>query len=281
MRKKLFILLQYITPHHLLTWFVGKLANSEVHWIKNTFIRFIIKNYPIDLSEASDANINNYKNFNQFFTRHLKQGSRSIDKNPSVIVSPADGNIAAIGDIHHTSLLQAKQTYYSLQTLLGDDHELTKTFEDGHFICIYLAPHNYHRVHMPYTGTLEKSIFVPGKLFSVNKITTNLIPALYCRNERLISIFNTDIGKMAVILVGAMIVGSIKTVWSHEPMRSRVLTTHHTPNPLLEKGAEMGLFEMGSTVIVLFEKNKMLWDATLGADCCIQVGSKMGLTAHS
>lgn len=258
--NKLFILLQYITPQHLLTYIIGKFANSKNKVIKNLFINTILKNYPINLSEALDENLDHYDTFNDFFIRRLKPHCRPISSDPNAIVSPADGKIAELGRINKNLLLQAKNMYFNLETLLGGDEQLTHTFCDGHFITIYLAPHNYHRVHMPITGTLEKNIYIPGKLFSVNKITTDIIPQLYTRNERLVTIFNTDIGKVAVILVGAMIVGCIKTA----------------NKTTIEKGEEMGYFEMGSTVILLFEKNKIMWNNSLHTESDVFVGKNIG-----
>jgi phosphatidylserine decarboxylase len=275
-RNSLFILLQYITPQSLLTYLVGKLANSKNRWVKNTFIRFILKRYPINLDEALDSNIDHYATFNDFFIRQLKPGCRPIPMAPNIITSPADGTIAALGKMNNNLLLQAKQFYFTLESLLGGDTLLANTFCNGNFMTIYLAPHNYHRVHMPITGTLEKSIFIPGKLFSVNKITTDFIPQLYSRNERLVTIFNTEIGKVAVILVGAMIVGSIKTVWSEGCSRRREITQQQHDPLTLEKGAEMGYFEMGSTVILLFEPNKVTWNPALQPSSNVQLGNEIG-----
>lgn len=280
MLKQLPCLWQYILPKYWLTRLIGYLANSRVRWIKNSFIRFICGAYPIDMSEAAIANPYNFPTFNAFFTRALKPGIRPINEAADAIVSPADGSIAQIGTIHHEQLLQAKDMYFDLSTLLGGQTALAAEFQNGTFATIYLAPHNYHRVHMPLAGTLRQSIYIPGSLFSVNRMTSRLIPNLYARNERLVLIFDTNAGPMAVILVGALIVGSIQTVWMREPIRSNRIEISTPEQPIrLEKGAEVGHFQMGSTVILLMPAGKCEWSPQAAPDAPTLVGAKIGTLA--
>src|SRR3990167_10572291 len=240
MLKQILCYCQYILPQHLLSTLVGKLANSRKPWIKNYFIDYFCRKYAVDLSEASIENAHDYPTFNSFFTRPLKPGARPIDETMNGIVSPADGCVAQLGKINGQQLLQAKNMYFNLSTLFGGRAEAGE-FANGNFATIYLAPHNYHRVHMPVTGTLRKSIYIPGNLFSVNRMTSELIPNLYARNERLVMIFDTTSGPAAVILVGALICGSMQTVWMKEPLRSaRIEVITPTSELHLTKGAELG-----------------------------------------
>ncbi|MES2204347.1 MAG: archaetidylserine decarboxylase [Pseudomonadota bacterium] len=213
------------------------------------------------MSEAVEENPYAYATFNDFFIRRLKFSARVIDED---IVSPADGTISQLGYLENDSLLQAKGKTYSVLQLLASDEKLVITFTNGAHALIYLAPHNYHRVHMPMTGRLLQMIYVPGTLYSVSPTTAQHIDGLFAKNERVIAIFETAVGKMAVILVGAMIVGSITTVWAGQitpPRKAREITTYNyeTENIQLEKGQELGYFSLGSTVIVLFEKDKINW----------------------
>lgn len=222
-----------------------------------------------------------YATYNDFFTRKLKPASRPIDLTKIAIVSPADGCIAQIGTIRDNQILQAKGHNYTVQSLLGDLPELATPFINGNFVTIYLAPKDYHRVHMPLSGKLQQMIYVPGKLFSVNNHAAENIPSVFARNERVIAIFDTELGKMAVILVGAMIVGSIETSWAGTitPPHSKTIKTWNYENmaPLtLNKGEEMGLFKLGSTVIVLFSPDMATWDPNIISGLNIKIGSKIG-----
>ena len=271
---------QYLLPQHLLTSLMGCVAESQHPWFKNRLIHRFIKTYKVDMSEAAIENPEAYPTFNNFFIRQLKPGLRPIVQEVQAIASPADGTIAQIGQIHKNQLLQAKNFYFDLDTLLGGDSELTSTFYNGSFATLYLAPHNYHRVHMPLSGRLEKTIYVPGKLFSVNRITSSIIPQLYARNERLIALFATPAGPMAVILVGAIIVGSIQTVWMQQPMRTKRIITEIFSNKSdkieLNKGDELGHFQLGSTVILLFAQNKITWAPALTSTATIKFGQFLG-----
>lgn len=282
MLTKMAVYIQYLLPQRLLSIFMGCLAESRLPWLKNFFIFSYIKYYKIDMTQALIENPRDYPTFNHFFIRQLKPHLRPIAPEPQAIASPTDGTITQIGYLHQNKLLQAKNKTFDLKTLLGNDVTLAEDFYDGAFATFYLAPHNYHRVHMPVSGTLDKTIYVPGKLFSVNQMTSLTIPNLYGRNERLISVFHTPAGTMAVILVGAMIVGSIQMVWMQQPIRGDKIMTETTQRKIvLDKGAELGHFQLGSTVIVLFEKNKIRWLPSVGSNSNIKMGSIVGERASA
>jgi phosphatidylserine decarboxylase len=274
----LFILLQHLLPQHLLSRLVGRLARSESPAIKTLFINTFMKRFDIDLSEAQVQNPEEFPSFNAFFTRALKDGARPIADSP--VVSPADGAISQIGHIRGSDLLQAKGQYFSLHDLLGGDATLTSEFINGDFATIYLSPRDYHRVHMPATGTLRKTIYVPGKLFSVNQTTSENVPGLFARNERLVCIFDTELGPMAVILVGAMIVAAIETVFAGQvtPLSPHIHQQEYGQRePLvLEKGAELGRFSLGSTAIVLFGEKQCHWLKSLEAGSPVRMGATLG-----
>lgn len=277
----LFIIVQYIVPQHLLSRLVGKIADCEWPWLKNTFITKFIDKYQVDMSEAADPEPYNYKNFNAFFTRELKAGARPICESASAIACPADGAISQLGDIKNGRIFQAKGQDYNLMELVGGDVELAEQFADGKFATVYLSPKDYHRVHMPMTGTLNRMIYVPGDLFSVNNSTAENVPRLFARNERAVCIFDTDVGPMAVILVGAMIVAGIETVWAGQvaPIK-RQIQTHlyqQQQEPFqLNKGDELGRFKLGSTAIVLFPKGVMNWDESFAAGSATKMGEQLG-----
>jgi len=281
-RDKLLTLPQYFVPHHLFSRLVGWLAESHAPFIKNTFIDFFARRYQVNMSEAVEENPLAYENFNAFFTRALKPGARPIDADPTSIVCPADGAISQLGPIQGDIVFQAKGHYYSLCELLGGNKERAQAFEGGQFATVYLAPKDYHRVHMPFTGTLREMIFVPGDLFSVNTRTAENVPRLFARNERVVAIFDTEIGPMAVVLVGAMIVASIETVWAGvvAPMKPGVMRTDYRSTPrepiVLEKGAEIGRFRLGSTAIVVFGPGVAAWDETFREGSPTRMGERLG-----
>lgn len=276
MRRHLFAYCQYVTPQRCLTAFAGWLANCRIKSVKNFLIKRFIKTYQIDMAEAKEQDINAYPTFNDFFIRELKPGTRPITPGEQDIASPADGTIAEMGLIKHDQLFQAKDFYYTLDTLLGSP-ENARDFYDGSFTTVYLAPYNYHRFHMPITGKLTKTTYVPGKLFSVNRTTSEFIPNLYARNERLIAFFDTEAGPMAIVMVGAMIVGSICIKGMDRPIRCNKVTLTDYPNqPILQKGEELGYFELGSTVIVIFGQDKAQWAPSLLPGDSIQVGQFLG-----
>jgi phosphatidylserine decarboxylase len=278
--EKAFAALQYVLPHHLLSRLVGYLARSRTPWIKSTFIQVFMKRFDINLSEAEIEQPERFDNFNAFFTRALKDGARPIAAEADAIASPADGAVSQLGPIRGADVLQAKGHYFSLYELLGGDGELTSTFSNGSFCTIYLSPSDYHRVHMPYTGTLREMIYVPGRLFSVNQATTRNVPDLFARNERAVCIFDTDAGPMAVILVGAMIVAGIETVFSGQvtPTPRQVQRQRYDRNApvTLQKGDELGRFLLGSTVIMLFPENSAGFSSALSEDSPVRMGENLG-----
>jgi phosphatidylserine decarboxylase len=280
MNEKNFARLQQMIPQHALSRLVGKIASSQSKLIKNTFIRWFVKRYQVDMSLALEQDPLAYASFNDFFTRALKPDARPIAADSRAIVCPADGAISQLGQIRDGRIFQAKGQDYTALELLGGDEALAAEFDEGNFATVYLSPRDYHRVHMPYTGKLRSMISVPGELYSVNTATANQVPRLFARNERAVAIFDTDIGPMAVVLVGAMIVAGIETVWDGQiaPFASREIETSLYPyqNLTLEKGAEMGRFKLGSTAIILFAKNKMTWGEDYQAGTPTKMGEVMG-----
>jgi len=277
--SKLFALFQYLLPQHLLSRFVGVFAERK--FAKNILIRLFIQKYRVDMSEAACDVADEYPNFNAFFTRKLKASARPINSSPNIIVSPADGRLVASGRIKDSQLIQAKSRHFCTQDLLGGDNTLARTFDNGDFITVYLSPRDYHRVHMPLNGRLLRTIHIPGRLFSVGNATSLHIPNLFARNERLVCVFETKAGLCCLILVGAMIVSSIETVWSSEPSRntSKINEVDYTLDKMpvtLEKGAEAGRFKLGSTVIVLFEASSVILDSDIIANQPIKMGESLG-----
>ncbi|MCW3171893.1 archaetidylserine decarboxylase [Shewanella subflava] len=256
------IALQYIMPKHFLSRLVGKFAAAEAGALTTAFIKWFIKQYKIDMSEAAISEPEAYKTFNAFFTRELKQGLRPINQQANVMAHPVDGAVSQCGPIEAGNIFQAKGHSYTSQALLGGDKADAERFEGGDFATIYLAPKDYHRIHMPIKGTLSKMTYVPGDLFSVNPLTAKNVPGLFARNERVVAIFETEIGPLAMVLVGATIVASIETVWAGTvtpPGGKQVFSWNYpTTGPealTLEKGAEMGRFKLGSTVVMLFAQD--------------------------
>lgn len=260
MIEKISCKLQYFLPHHPLSRLVANFAESKIPLIKNNLINLFIKTYDIDLTDAESSNLDDYACFNDFFTRALKKGARPIADDSKAIVSPADGFVIQSGNIVEGKLLQAKSTEFRLADLLGNDSSIAD-FTHGTFLTVYLSPRDYHRVHMPIAGTLIKTIYIPGKLFSVNYQSVNEVANLFCRNERLICLFATSIGTVAVILIGAMLVAGIETVWGDRetPCSDKILTVknYEDQNITLQKGEELGRFRFGSTAMVLFPQGKV------------------------
>lgn len=273
-------LLQYILPHHGLSKLMSFFTHCENKTWKNLMINSIIKFYKVNMNEACEQDINAYTSFNHFFTRELKKHVRVITHIDHSIASPADGVISQAGMINSGDIFQAKGKYFTVTELLGGDSQCAKPFYDGVFSTIYLSPKDYHRLHMPLTGTLKKMFHVPGRLFSVNTATTDTVPGLFARNERVVCIFETEVGEMALILVGAIFVSSIETVWQGvvtPPTISKVRCWDYSNDaPLLKKGAEMGRFNMGSTIIVLFGKNKVCWHNSIIAGKDVAMGELIG-----
>ena len=281
MKTTLFILFQQIVPQHLLSRLVGLLAESTQPWLKNWLIKRFIAHFNVDMSEAKEPLPQAYANFNAFFTRELKENARKITLDENLVISPADGAISEIGKVEFGRILQAKGRGYSLTALLGGDDERARPFIDGRFATIYLSPRDYHRVHMPAGAVLKESIYVPGDLYSVNQTTADNVDSLFARNERLISIFETEQGPMAMILVGAMIVAGIETVWSGQvapPPKTprKIFSTQADTAIRLEQGAEMGRFKLGSTVILLFPDQAVEWIDSLRAGTAVRLGEVIG-----
>ncbi len=283
-KNQLFAFAQHITPQKSLSRFIGRIAECETDFIKDTFIKHFVNKYKVDMSQAIESDPFAYRNFNDFFTRAIKPELRPITDAENSIACPADGAVSQIGDIEYGTIMQAKGHSYSLTSLLGGDTELSNLFLGGKFATVYLSPKDYHRVHMPLDGKLTKMIHVPGKLFSVNKVTAEEIPSVFARNERTICLFETEAGPMAVILVGAMIVASIETTWAGQvtPMSKDVATWDY--NQLsqinLKKGEEMGRFKLGSTAIVLFGKDAVEWEESLSAETPTTMGMQFGTTRN-
>nr|WP_239480267.1 archaetidylserine decarboxylase [Parashewanella hymeniacidonis] len=248
-------------PKHLVSRLVGKLAAAQLGKVTTFFISWFIKQYKIDMSEARQSDPKAYKSFNQFFTRPLKAGIRPLCEDENMLAHPVDGAVSQLGPIEAGEIFQAKGHSYSTLALLGDQPKDAERFEDGDFATIYLAPKDYHRLHMPIKGTLSKMTYVPGDLFSVNPLTAENVPGLFARNERVVAIFETEVGPIAMVLVGATIVASIETVWAGTvtpPAGKQVFTWEYPTEGedaiTLEKGAEMGRFKLGSTIVMCFEK---------------------------
>jgi phosphatidylserine decarboxylase len=276
-----FAALQYILPKRALSRVIYSVARSKSRLVRNTFLRIFLGGYRLNMTEAVQPDPFAYRSFNDFFTRALHPGVRPIAPESDVVVSPVDGTVSQCGAIEGDLLLQAKGHRYSLQDLLAGDAEAAATYRGGSFACIYLAPYNYHRIHMPYAGTARDNVYVPGELFSVNAATARAVPRVFARNERLICDFTTPLGRMAVILVGALFVGSIETVHCGEvnPPPRRRKTPLRIATGLgrdFAKGEELGRFNMGSTVVLLFERNRIAWDSTLVAESTVQLGRPIG-----
>lgn len=281
MRDSLFIWMQFLLPHHLLSRAVAKLAQCRIGWVKNTFIGWFARRYQVDMSQAAEPDLQAYACFNDFFTRALKPEARPLASGSNTIVSPADGQVSQAGPVEDGRLLQAKGRFYSVQTLLGGSASLAEEFQGGNFATIYLSPRDYHRVHMPLGARLRETIYVPGQLFSVNRLTSERVPNLFARNERLVCVFDTDQGPMALVLVGAMIVAGIDTVWAGQaaPASHGLLSTSygdHTPPVELAAGAEMGRFRLGSTVIALFGPGMSQLSDKLSAGQSVYMGEPIG-----
>lgn len=277
--ERAFIGLQYLLPQHALSWLVGRIAASRIGLVRAGLIRAFLAHYPVDMAEAAETDPTRYLSFNDFFTRRLRAGARSHDADPRAALCPADGVVSQAGRIAGDTLLQAKGIDYSATALLGGDAALAAEFAGGAFATIYLAPHNYHRVHMPLAGTLRRASFIPGDLFSVNAATAASVPGLFSRNERVACVFHTDLGPMAVVLVGALFVGSMSLAWAgtiRAPGGRRAFALPvHDPIIALDRGAELGGFNMGSTVVVLFGPGGPDIEHGIAAGRAVRVGERL------
>jgi len=279
-RDFLFALPQYVLPHHLLSAAMERLTRSRARWLKDPLIRWFARRYRIDWEEARFRSPGAYPDFNQFFTRELRPGARPVDGAPESVVSPVDAVVSQAGTADGDWLFQAKGHTFDLARLLGGSAVRAAPFRGGSFATLYLSPRDYHRIHMPVTGTLEEMVCVPGRLFSVNPATTRVVPELFARNERVVAFFETEAGPLALVLVGAVFVGSIETVWHGPvtpPRRREVRRWEYPAGEIqLAKGQEVGRFNMGSTVIVVFGKDRARWLPDLAPGRRVRMGERMG-----
>lgn len=279
---RLLSLILYVLPHHLLSRVVYHLMRVKWTPVKNTLIVVIGGIAGVDWSESKHQELSDFESFNDFFTRELAPGARPQNTDPKGFNSPCDGIISECGRFTGDRLLQAKGQYYSLGSLLANDRSVAE-FRNGFFHTIYLAPHAYHRVHMPRAGRLQRMIHVPGRLFAVADWSVQNVPRLFARNERVISIFETNWGPMALVLVGAFMVGSIETVWAGRvtpPRGRRVMVGNYSHHDVrLEKGDEMGRFNMGSTVILIQPANAVASLADFTREDPVIVGQVLGKLA--
>jgi len=268
---------QYFLPGHLISRFTLWLTRRRAAWLKNALMKWFIKRFNVDMTEAQQEDYHAYDCFNDFFTRSLKPDVRPLATGTATLVCPVDGTVSQVGDIESGTIYQAKRHDYSALTLLGGYADVAQHFQNGKFATLYLSPRDYHRIHMPVSGTLTEMIYVPGRLFSVNPQTTRCIPGLFARNERVVALFDTACGPMAMVLVGAINVGCIETVWHgvvtppHKQPVHRWIYKGHT-DIHLEKGAEMGRFNMGSTVVCLFANQKLQFDDAFQSFASIRMG---------
>ena len=279
MSDRLAVLPQYLLPKQALTVLAGKLASAEAGSLTTSVIRWFVGRYNVNMAEAANPDIASYKSFNEFFTRPLKDGARPFAETD--FLCPVDGAISQFGAIERDQIFQAKGHSYSTTALVGGDRELAAQFENGSFATLYLSPRDYHRIHMPCAGKLTRMIYVPGALFSVNPTTARGVPGLFARNERVVCVFESDFGPFVLTLVGATIVGSMATVWHGQvnPPRPGVIREWRydaTSAVNLEKGAEMGRFLLGSTVVMLFPKDSLAFNPEWSPARPIRMGEAMG-----
>jgi len=285
MMEKLFVLSQYVIPQLSLSRLAGRLADSTgTPALRSRFIRWFINRYGVNMSEAENSDPDSYSSFNDFFTRALKPGLRTIEGNESTLVSPVDGCVSQLGNISGGRIFQAKGQSFSLLELLGGDQQRADIFAEGEFATIYLAPGDYHRIHMPMAGQLREMVHIPGRLFSVNPATAANVPNLFARNERVVCLFDTATGPMALVLVGAMIVGSVETPWAGV-VKPRAapgdggVSQQNYNGELARKfarGEEMGRFRLGSTVVMVMPKGRAQWNDAQKPGKKVRLGEAFG-----
>jgi phosphatidylserine decarboxylase len=277
-----FVALQHLLPQHGISRLVLAATRSRAPAFKNALIRLFVRGFKPDMTDAVEREPTAYASFNEFFTRALRAGTRPVDADERAIVSPVDGTVSEAGVLSADRILQAKGHDYTLRALLADNETWERTFLGGTFATIYLAPYNYHRIHMALGGELRQSFYVPGRLFSVNRTTARLVPGLFSRNERVFCGFDSGGMPWAIILVGALNVGSMATVWHGDvtPRKHREVTALPVSDVLapatLMKGDEMARFNMGSTVILLFPPGAADWTAALAAGHVLRMGERIG-----
>jgi len=277
-----FIALQHVLPQHSISRLIHAVARSQTPWFKNLLIRQFIKGFKPDLSDALLTNPLEFESFNAFFTRALRADARPLPEDPLALACPVDGTVSEIGVIKGNQLLQAKGRHYTLDALLAGRRPWVERFADGLFATIYLAPYNYHRIHMPAAGVLREAWYVPGRLFSVNRVTADGVSNLFARNERVVCFFEDGALQHGLALIGALNVGSMETAWHGEvaPRKPRTLARLEIeqggkPHAAL-RGEEMGRFNMGSTVILLFPKNSIEWAEGLVSGQTVRMGQTIG-----
>lgn len=272
-----FIRLQHMAPQHALSKLAGHFADSTTPWVRDTLIRRFIAAYDVDMDEAA-LPAGAYSTFNAFFTRALKPGARPLADADRFVLSPADGAVSQIGPVADGRIVQAKGRDYSVAELLAADEREVHRFDGGRFVTIYLSPKDYHRVHMPAAGTLRHTRYVPGDLFSVNGVTAEGVERLFARNERLACLFDGPLGRYASVMVGAMIVAGVETVWSGrvQPHGKTVDRQDFAAGPEFAAGDEMGRFYLGSTVVLLFEPGKVEWLGGIAAGTTVRMGQAIG-----
>ena len=278
MSDRLAVLPQYLLPKQALTALAGRIAGAQAGRLTTQLIKWFVQRYQVNMSEAADSNVASYVSFNDFFTRALKDGARPLAS--AELICPVDGAISQFGTIRGQQIFQAKGHDYSSTALLGGDAALAERFDDGSFATLYLSPKDYHRIHMPCSGRLQRMIYVPGELFSVNPTTARAVPGLFARNERVVCIFESANGPFALVLVGATIVGSMATVWHGvvNSKRSGELQEwrYDDQSVDLQQGAEMGRFLLGSTVVLLFPKGPLQFNPNWAPGRAIRMGEVMG-----
>ena len=277
MSDRLAVLPQYLLPQQLLTRFAGRIASAQAGGLTSALIRRFVARYQVDMSEAANPDIASYASFNDFFTRALRPGLRPLAD--AAVICPVDGAVSQLGPIERDQIFQAKGHHYSTKALLGGDAQLAARFQDGHFATIYLSPRDYHRIHMPCDGRLLRMEHVPGALFSVNPTTARGVPGLFARNERVVCMFDTPLGPMALVLVGATIVGSMATVWHGQvnPPRTGQPRRWDYANEsiTLRQGEEMGRFLLGSTVVLLFARGAVQFTPGWAEGRSVRLGEAM------
>ena len=278
MSDRLAVLPQYLLPKKLVTQLAGLFASAELGGVTQAAISLFVAHYGVDMSEAAEPDITRYTSFNDFFTRALRAGARPLAD--ADYVCPVDGAISQFGAIERDQIFQAKGHHYSTCALLAGDAALAAEFENGQFATIYLSPKDYHRIHMPCAGRLLRMVYVPGDLFSVNPTTVRGVPGLFARNERVVSLFDTARGPFVLVLVGATIVGSMATVWHGvvtPPRPGEIKRWDYADKPVeLAKGAEMGRFLLGSTVVLLWPKGTLKFNPDWTPGGAVRMGQMMG-----
>lgn len=278
MFDRLAVLPQYLLPKKLVTQLAGRFASAELGGVTQAAISRFVAHYGVDMSEAAEPDITRYASFNDFFTRALRAGARPLAD--ADYVCPVDGAISQFGAIERDQIFQAKGHHYSTCALLAGDTALAAEFEHGQFATIYLSPKDYHRIHMPCAGRLQRMVYVPGDLFSVNPTTARGVPGLFARNERVVCVFDTARGPFVLVLVGATIVGSMATVWHgvvNPPRPGEIKRWNYADKPVeLAKGAEMGRFLLGSTVVLLWPKGTLKFNPDWAPGGAVRMGQMMG-----